>query len=84
MPASLTTHQRSKRQVRCSFLEGIPSAEERRAAGKALRDKIPRENHALWKPARDQADPIDLVVKSHEGRLEHLLPIHALAQAMLR
>ena len=48
---------------------------ERRAAGKALRDKSPREAHAAWKAPPARRDPIDLLIKSSAGRLPQLVPI---------
>jgi len=51
------------------------SPDERRAAGKALRDAAPRDTHADWEPPRDRRDPIDLLNESNEGRLQQLIPI---------
>jgi hypothetical protein len=51
------------------------SADERRAAGKALRDAVPRASHGGWKPPKDRRDPIDLLNESNEGRLPQLVPI---------
>src|SRR6516165_6365516 len=48
---------------------------ERHRAGKALRDKVPRESHAEWKPRSDRPDPIDLLIASDKGRLPELVPI---------
>ena len=48
---------------------------ERSDAGKALRVVCPRESHAGFQPAADRPDPIDLLVQSSEGRIEHLVPI---------
>jgi uncharacterized protein (DUF2252 family) len=45
------------------------------AAGKALRDKVPRAAHAKWKPAPGRPDPIELIRKTDHGRLAELLPI---------
>jgi uncharacterized protein (DUF2252 family) len=45
------------------------------AGGKALRQKIPREAHAGWKPHKDRPDPLHLLRRSDEGRREDLLPI---------
>src|SRR5262249_14840753 len=45
------------------------------AAGKALRQKSPRKALADWKPADNRGDPIQLLVDSSQGRVEHLLPI---------
>jgi uncharacterized protein (DUF2252 family) len=47
---------------------------DRRAAGKALRERVPREQHGEWKPPRDR-DPVDLVIASSRRRIPELLPI---------
>ncbi|MFO1304757.1 MAG: DUF2252 domain-containing protein [Burkholderiales bacterium] len=49
--------------------------EERIAAGKALRGRVPLESHAEWNPGRDRHDPVTLVVASSEGRIPELVPI---------
>ena len=51
------------------------SADERRAAGKALRDATPRAAHGGWKPPKDRRDPIELLRESNEGRIPELIPI---------
>ena len=48
---------------------------ERRAAGKALRTKIPRSSHATWSPAPDRPDPISLLEESNRSRIAKLVPI---------
>ena len=57
--------------------KGAPSAprnrDERLAAGRALRDRVPRAAHAEWKLAG--RDPIGILEKSNEGRVPHLVPI---------
>jgi uncharacterized protein (DUF2252 family) len=58
------------------FFEGkrlLP--QERRAAGKALRDKVPRESHGEWKERPDRPDPIDILIASNKGRILELVPI---------
>jgi len=58
------------------FFEGkqlLP--EQRRAAGKALRDKVPRESHGEWKERAGRPDPIDILIASNKGRIPELLPI---------
>ena len=55
--------------------KGALTRNERRAAGKALRDKLSRTSHANWKPPTDRQDPIDLLIESSKGRLKQLLPI---------
>ncbi|WP_291297831.1 DUF2252 domain-containing protein [Elioraea sp.] len=51
------------------------SADERRAAGKALRDAVPRTSHAGWKLPEGRRDPVDLLVSTNEGRIPALVPI---------
>ena len=51
------------------------SADERRAAGKALRDAAPRAAHGGWKPPKDRRDPTELLRESNEGRIPELIPI---------
>jgi uncharacterized protein (DUF2252 family) len=51
------------------------TAGERRAKGKALRDKVPRASQAGWKPQKGRRDPVALLSESNAGRLEDLIPI---------
>ena len=51
------------------------SPSERKAMGKALRDRCSRISHAEWKPPHDRPDPVRLVLKADEGRLPDLLPL---------
>lgn len=51
------------------------SPEERRAQGKALRDRVPRESHGSWTAPKDRRDPIDLLNESNKRRLPQLVPI---------
>ncbi|MDI3564776.1 DUF2252 domain-containing protein [Bradyrhizobium sp. Arg816] len=53
----------------------IVSPDERIAAGKALRDKVPREQHGHWNGIKGRADPIELLRKSDDDRLKKLIPI---------
>lgn len=50
-------------------------ADDRRAAGKALRDAVPREAHSHWKVPTDRRDIVDLIEQSNRGRMETLVPI---------
>jgi hypothetical protein len=45
------------------------------AAGKALRDKVSREQHGQWKEGKGRANPIDILHKSDAGRMKELVPI---------
>ena len=53
--------------------EGPRTRAERTAAGKALRDEVPRTRHAEWKIAR--RDPVAILQRSNRGRVPHLVPI---------
>jgi len=59
-----------------SFLhEELPSPKQGWAAGKALREKVPRESHAGWKPEDNRPDPVKIVAAADNGRLPNLVPI---------
>jgi uncharacterized protein (DUF2252 family) len=47
----------------------------RRLRGKALRDQIPRESHAGWKPEKNRPNPLDLIDASNAGRQQDLVPL---------
>ena len=49
--------------------------EERVAAGKALRDKVPRADHGRWIPQEERPDPIQLLRADDVNRLPDLVPI---------
>jgi hypothetical protein len=53
----------------------IVSPDDRAAAGKALRDKLAREDHGRWKPSKDRPNPIDILHRSNAGRVKELVPI---------
>jgi uncharacterized protein (DUF2252 family) len=40
-----------------------------------LRDKVPRESHAGWKPPADRRDPIEVLGDSNKDRVPQLIPI---------
>jgi hypothetical protein len=44
-------------------------------AGKALRDKVPREQHGQRKGGKGRPNPIDILDKSDAGRMKELVPI---------
>lgn len=64
-----------KKQPGSSSKLTVLSPEQRRAQGKALRDKVPRSTHAGWTPPADRRDPIDLLIESNSGRVPELIPI---------
>ena len=53
----------------------LPSASDRRAVGKALRETVPRVSQAGWKAPKNRRDPIDLLIESNQGRIAELIPI---------
>src|SRR4029450_14100932 len=51
------------------------SPETRLEAGRALRSKVPRKSHAVWKAPSNRPDPIQLLIDSDNGRIAKLLPV---------
>src|SRR5262245_44555288 len=51
------------------------NGDESRKAGKALRDKVPRKSHAVWQASKRRRDPVDILLKSCQGRIPQLIPI---------
>ena len=52
-----------------------PSLDERMAAGKALRDEVPHELHAEYRPASERHDPVAILEEQAKTRLAFLVPI---------
>ncbi len=51
------------------------SPEERKAAGKTLRTKVPRSSHGVWQPTPNRPDPIALLEQQSANRIPELVPI---------
>jgi uncharacterized protein (DUF2252 family) len=51
------------------------SPEERRKIGAAFRRSVPRSAHGAWTAPQDRADPIGILVRQGESRIQELLPI---------
>lgn len=51
------------------------SRRERFAIGKGLRERVPRRALADWRVPGDRRDPVELVRRSHEGRVAELVPV---------
>jgi len=76
MTKTRATHKKtSKGEPRSAPAEEFLSRKERLVAGKALRDKVPRERHAVWKPSSKRRDPIDALEESNRDRMPELVPI---------
>ena len=58
-----------------SFVAPRPSTGERRADGKALRSKVPREAHAHFAPDPNRADPVEILETQNRTRVEKLVPV---------
>ena len=51
------------------------TTKDRLAAGKKLRENVPRSSHSRWTSRKNRVDPIELLRQSDSGRLLNLLPI---------
>jgi uncharacterized protein (DUF2252 family) len=61
--------------MRVRSSKGLLARKERKAAGKALRDKCPRRSHAKWKAPKNRRDPVELLIQSSKDRIPNLIPI---------
>ncbi len=57
------------------FLAARPSVKERMAAGKSLREKVPRRAHAAYSPSPTRNDPISILEDQAKTRLPQFVPI---------
>jgi uncharacterized protein (DUF2252 family) len=55
--------------------QGIPTSTERLAAGKVLRDGVPRSSHSAWEPPADRIDPLRIIAAAERGRVARLIPL---------
>jgi uncharacterized protein (DUF2252 family) len=62
-------------EARSSEPPQTASLRDRQAAGRALAKRTPLKEHATWRAAHRQHDPIELLIESSQGRIEHLIPI---------
>ena len=52
-----------------------PTVEERRARGKAARDRVAPSGHSGWMPAHDRPDPVVLLEQQNTTREADLVPV---------
>ena len=52
-----------------------PSVAERLAAGKALREQVPRTSHAIYETSPSRPDPIGILEKQAVERIARLIPV---------
>src|SRR3954452_4412302 len=57
------------------FSVSRPARNELYEEGKRLRDKCPRQSHALWRVPEHRPDPLFLMKESSKGRIPKLIPI---------
>jgi uncharacterized protein (DUF2252 family) len=57
------------------LIELGPTIEQRMAAGKSLRERVPRKSHVAWKLPPNRPDPIELLKNADRGKLQDLLAI---------
>ncbi|MGE0578870.1 MAG: DUF2252 domain-containing protein [Reyranella sp.] len=58
-----------------TFTAPRPSVEDRLAAGKALRERVPRNAHARYKASSNRPDPVATLEKQNETRVQKLVPV---------
>lgn len=68
-------HKLSAEELLLSFTEPQPDLKTRLAAGKALRGKTPRAQHADYAPHKQRKDPVDILRAQAKTRLPGLVPI---------
>jgi hypothetical protein len=51
------------------------SRSDRYRLGRDLRTRVPRASLGDWTPPADRPDPVDLIIESHQGRLDWLIPL---------
>ncbi len=49
--------------------------EDRAALGKSARSRVPRSSHAVFEPAADRPDPVELLESQAASRVQELVPI---------
>ncbi len=70
----MATAKKTTKAAKNSVLK-LRFRDERIAAGRALRKRVPRGSHAAWKPAAKGRDPIAILEQSAKERLPELVPI---------
>ena len=51
------------------------SRRDRYQIGRELRRQVPRSSLGKWSADRGRPDPVQLIIESHDGRLEWLVPV---------
>ena len=75
MAHALKSSKKRPRVETSSSVQFHPTRDELYEAGKSLRDKCPRQDHANWQVPDNRPDPLTLMEESNKGRLPQLIPI---------
>jgi uncharacterized protein (DUF2252 family) len=51
------------------------TVDDRLAAGRSLRQQVPRSSHGVWEPADDRVDPLAMLQAEEKDRLPELVPV---------
>ena len=71
-----TGEQKTSRKLETSTtLRKYPNRKELLAVGKTLREKCPRQTHAVWQAPHNRAEPLSQIQRSNQDRLPQLIPI---------
>src|SRR5215203_1035543 len=62
-------------EVFTSLRKRPSSRADRYAMGRALRRAVPRKKLSAWREPTEGRDPVQLILDSHEGRLDWLIPV---------
>jgi uncharacterized protein (DUF2252 family) len=73
--AVIPIRSRSKSVTAIAHSEHSKTLDERQSEGKALRQRVPREQHEKWAPAHGRRDPVSMLMESSGGRIPELVPI---------
>jgi uncharacterized protein (DUF2252 family) len=74
-PAGHTVLASADSDVYTSLRKRPSPRAERYAMGRALRREVPRKSLGAWRASADRPDPVQLIIESHEGRLDWLIPV---------
>jgi len=68
-------HKREAQAMAPQRERSLISSAERITMGKALRDKVPREQQGGWHARRGRVDPLDILRAADGTRVPHLVPL---------
>jgi uncharacterized protein (DUF2252 family) len=58
-----------------SLRQRSTSRQDRYQTGRELRHQVPRRSLGDWSPPASRPDPVQLIIESHKGRLDWLVPV---------